>query len=200
MSGCLDNFPLVAPFGLIKTIPSLLNIRWSLQKAVKHHCSALWPRTTSTGVLLLWKTHVALPLLIHQECEQHMYVCLRGEHKLQRSQVCSHHLLKLKSCFWGQPRCRATGTWDKGGVKPWGSGSHGECSRTDLEHCAAEGLNALMTKRVHRSRKKINELCCLQTVRLKLSLCRSPPPSPHGQDAHSPHYSVQGRNCWLFQI
>lgn len=124
MSGCLDNFPLVAPFGLIKTIPSLLNACWSLQKAVKHHCSALWPWTTSTGVLLLWKTHVALSLLIHQECEWHMYVCLRGEHKLCRSQVCSHHLLKLQSCFWGQPRCRTTCTWDEWGVKPGGSGSH----------------------------------------------------------------------------
>lgn len=110
---CLDVWIiplLVAPFGLIKTISFLLNKCWSLQKAVKHHCSAPWPWTTSTGALLLWKTHVALSLLIHRECEWHMHVCLRGEHKLWRSQLCSCHLLKLQSCFWGQPRCRTTGT------------------------------------------------------------------------------------------
>lgn len=119
MSGCLDNFPLVAPFGLIKTIPSLLNTCWSLQKAVKHHCSALWPWTTSTGVLLLWKTHVALSLLIHWECEWHMHVCLRGEHKLWRFQVCSHHLLKLQSCFWAQ---RGAGPQALGISEEWSPG------------------------------------------------------------------------------
>lgn len=55
-----------------------------------------------------------------------MHVCLRGEHKLRSSQVCSHHLLQLQSCFWGQPRHRTTGARAKWGVKPWGSGSHRE--------------------------------------------------------------------------
>lgn len=63
---CLDGCPPTAPFGLIKTLPSLLNTCWRLQKAVKHHCSAWWPWTTSTGALLLRKTHVVLSLLIYQ--------------------------------------------------------------------------------------------------------------------------------------